>query len=113
MSASILIVEDEEPLQVLLSYNLEAEGYRPRTATSGEEVPLLITEERPDLIILDWMLPGISGIEVCRLLRARPETRDIPIVMPRCGTVLIRPSASSRGISSRMPPSGSCVSSTS
>ena len=81
MSASILIVEDEEPLQVLLSYNLEAEGYRPRTATSGEEVPLLITEERPDLIILDWMLPGISGIEVCRLSRARPETRDIPIVM--------------------------------
>ena len=81
MSASILIVEDEEPLQVLLSYNLEAEGYRPRTATSGEEVPLLITEERPDLIILDWMLPGISGLEVCRLLRARPETRDIPIVM--------------------------------
>ena len=81
MSASILIVEDEEPLQVLLSYNLEAEGYRPRTATSGEEVSLLITEERPDLIILDWMLPGISGIEVCRLLRARPETRDIPIVM--------------------------------
>ena len=68
MSASILIVEDEEPLQVLLSYNLEAEGYRPRTAGSGEEVPLLITEERPDLIILDWMLPGISGIEVCRLL---------------------------------------------
>jgi two-component system, OmpR family, phosphate regulon response regulator PhoB len=81
VSASILIVEDEEPLQVLLSYNLEAEGYRPRTAASGEEVPLLITEERPDLIILDWMLPGISGIEVCRLLRARPETRDIPIVM--------------------------------
>ena len=81
MSASILIVEDEEPLQVLLSYNLEAEGYRPRTAASGEEVPLLITEERPDLIILDWMLPGISGIEVCRLLRARAETRDIPIVM--------------------------------
>jgi two-component system, OmpR family, phosphate regulon response regulator PhoB len=81
VSASILIVEDEEPLQVLLSYNLEAEGYRPRTATSGEEVSLLITEERPDLIILDWMLPGISGIEVCRLLRARPETRDIPIVM--------------------------------
>jgi two-component system phosphate regulon response regulator PhoB len=81
VSASILIVEDEEPLQVLLSYNLEAEGYRPRMAASGEEVPLLITEERPDLIILDWMLPGISGIEVCRLLRARPETRDIPIVM--------------------------------
>ena len=82
MSASILIVEDEEPIQVLLTYNLEAEGYRGRaTATSGEEVPLLITEERPDLIILDWMLPGISGIEVCRLLRQRPETRDIPIVM--------------------------------
>jgi two-component system phosphate regulon response regulator PhoB len=81
MSASILIVEDEEPIQILLSYNFEAEGFRTRAAAAGEDVPRLIAEERPDLIVLDWMLPGISGIEVCRLLRAKPETRDIPIVM--------------------------------
>jgi two-component system, OmpR family, phosphate regulon response regulator PhoB len=81
MTASILIVEDEEPIQVLLTYNLQAEGFRARTTASGEDVPRLIGEERPDLVILDWMLPGISGIEVCRLLRARSETRDIPIIM--------------------------------
>lgn len=81
MTASILVVEDEEPIQILLSYNLEAEGYRVRHTDQGEDVQRLIGEERPDLIVLDWMLPGISGIEVCRLLRARPETRDIPIIM--------------------------------
>jgi len=81
MAASILIVEDEEPLQVLLSYNLEAEGYQVRATAHGEEAGRLVTEERPDLVILDWMLPGISGIEVCRMLRSKPETRDIPIVM--------------------------------
>jgi two-component system phosphate regulon response regulator PhoB len=81
MSASILIVEDEEPIQILLTYNFESEGFRARAASTGEEVPGLIAEERPDLIVLDWMLPGISGIEVCRLLRAKAETRDIPIVM--------------------------------
>jgi two-component system phosphate regulon response regulator PhoB len=81
MSASILIVEDEEPIQVLLTYNFEAEGFRARATAAGEDVPQLIAEERPDLIVLDWMLPGISGIEVCRLLRAKPDTRDIPIVM--------------------------------
>jgi len=81
MSASVLIVEDEEPIKVLLTYNFEAEGYRVRATSSGEEVGPMIADERPNLIILDWMLPGISGIEVCRLLRAKPETRDIPIVM--------------------------------
>jgi two-component system phosphate regulon response regulator PhoB len=81
MSASILIVEDEEPIQILLSYNFEAAGYRVRATAQGEEVARLVNEERPDLIVLDWMLPGISGIEVCRLLRTRPETRDIPIIM--------------------------------
>ena len=81
MSASILIVEDEEPIQILLSYNFEAEGYRVRATAQGEDVARLVNEERPDLIVLDWMLPGISGIEVCRLLRTRPETRDIPIIM--------------------------------
>ena len=81
MSASILVVEDEEPIQILLSYNLEAEGYRVRTTRQGEDVARLAGEERPDLILLDWMLPGISGIEVCRLLRVRPETRDSPVIM--------------------------------
>ena len=81
MSASLLIVEDEEPIQILLSYNFEAEGYRVRATALGEDVARLVNEERPDLIVLDWMLPGISGIEVCRLLRTRPETRDIPIIM--------------------------------
>src|SRR5437764_11071701 len=81
MTASVLIVEDEEPIQVLLTYNLEAEGFRARTTANGEDVARLVAEERPDLVILDWMLPGISGIEVCRLLRARSETRAVPIIM--------------------------------
>jgi two-component system, OmpR family, phosphate regulon response regulator PhoB len=81
MSATILIVEDEEPIQILLRYNLEAEGYRVCATAQGEEVLQLAKQERPDLIILDWMLPGLSGIEVCRALRARDETREVPIIM--------------------------------
>jgi two-component system, OmpR family, phosphate regulon response regulator PhoB len=81
MSASILIVEDEEPLKLLLAYNFEAEGYRVRSTAMGEDVSMMIADERPNIIILDWMLPGISGIEVCRLLRSRSETRNIPIIM--------------------------------
>ena len=81
MTASILIVEDEEPIQILLTYNLQAEGFRIRATANGEDVARMVNEERPDLIVLDWMLPGISGIEVCRLLRSRPETRDIPVIM--------------------------------
>src|SRR5260221_12807031 len=81
MTASILIVEDEESIQILLTYNLQAEGFRVRATANGEDVAHLVNEERPDLIVLDWMLPGISGIEVCRLLRSRPETRDIPVIM--------------------------------
>ncbi|MBK8457204.1 MAG: phosphate regulon transcriptional regulator PhoB [Phyllobacteriaceae bacterium] len=81
MAASILIVEDEEPIQVLLRYNLEAEGYRVRGCVRGEEVFFMMGEERPDLVLLDWMLPGVSGIEVCRLMRAKPESRDIPVIM--------------------------------
>jgi two-component system, OmpR family, phosphate regulon response regulator PhoB len=81
VSASILVIEDEEPIQILLKYNLESEGYRVRSSAQGEDVAFMIAEERPDLILLDWMLPGISGIEVCRLIRAKPESRDIPIIM--------------------------------
>jgi len=81
VSAKVLVVEDEAALQEMLSYNLEADGFQVSRATTGEEAEILIAEERPDLIILDWMLPGTSGIEICRRVRTRPETRGIPIVM--------------------------------
>ena len=75
MSARILIVEDEEPLTLLLRYNLEAEGYEVETVARGDEADMRLQESAPDLVVLDWMLPGLSGIELCRRLRARPETR--------------------------------------
>jgi two-component system, OmpR family, phosphate regulon response regulator PhoB len=81
MSASILIVEDEAAIHQLLEYNLKAEGYRTRIVESGEDVHGAIHDEMPDLVVLDWMLPGLSGIEVCKLIRAREETRTLPIVM--------------------------------
>ena len=81
MKANILIVEDEEALTLLLRYNLEAEGYAVDTAARGDEADLLLKERSPDLVILDWMLPGLSGIELCRRLRARPETKRLPIIM--------------------------------
>ena len=81
MTASILIVEDEEPIQLLLSYNLESEGYKVRVTASGEDVAALLDEEPADLVLLDWMLPDISGIEVCRAMRARPKTRNVPVIM--------------------------------
>jgi two-component system phosphate regulon response regulator PhoB len=81
MTASILIVEDEETIHQLLEYNLKAEGFRTRVVETGEEVHAAISDEMPDLVLLDWMLPGLSGIEVCRLIRARPETQTLPIVM--------------------------------
>ena len=81
MSASILIVEDDEAVQSLLSYNLEAEGFTVTHTGLGEEVVPLIVGERPNLVLLDWMLPDIPGIDVCRMIRARPETRDTPVMM--------------------------------
>ena len=81
MSARVLIVEDEAALAELLRYNLEAEGFIVSHASTGEEAELLIAEEKPDLIILDWMLPTFSGVELCRRIRARQETRAIPILM--------------------------------
>ena len=81
MKANILIVEDEEALTLLLRYNLEAEGYAVDTAARGDEADLLLKERSPDLVILDWMLPGLSGIELCRRLRTRPETKRLPIIM--------------------------------
>src|SRR5688572_20348062 len=81
MSARILIVEDEEALTLLLRYNLEAEGYEVEAAARGDEADARLKEDVPDLVILDWMLPGLSGIEICRRLRARTETRLLPIIM--------------------------------
>jgi two-component system phosphate regulon response regulator PhoB len=76
-----LIVEDETALTTLLRYNLEREGYRVFEARDGEEGLLLAGEVHPDLVILDWMLPQLSGIEVCRRLRSRGEMRNVPIIM--------------------------------
>jgi two-component system phosphate regulon response regulator PhoB len=81
MRAKVLIVEDEAPLAEMLRYNLEAEGFRVSHAETGEEAEIIVAEECPDLVVLDWMLPTVSGIELCRRLRARSETRSIPILM--------------------------------
>ena len=81
MSARILVVEDEEPLGLLLRYNLEAEGYRVQVATRGDDAELKLREEAPDLVLLDWMLPGLSGIELCRRIRQRRETVSLPVIM--------------------------------
>lgn len=77
----IQIIEDEPAQIELLSYNLQAEGFKIRQAMDGEEGLLQVQEDPPDLIILDWMLPEVPGIEVCRRLRARAETKHVPIIM--------------------------------
>ena len=77
----VLIVEDEAALVTMLRYNLESEGYRVSEAVDGEEAILLVIEEPPDLILLDWMLPSLSGIEVCRRIRRNESARDVPIIM--------------------------------
>src|SRR5215468_7021927 len=77
----VLVVEDEQALADLLKYNLEKEGYRVSMAHDGEEAMVVADEVKPDLVLLDWMLPKAAGIEVCRQLRARHETRNTPIVM--------------------------------
>jgi two-component system phosphate regulon response regulator PhoB len=74
-------VEDEEPLTLLLRYNLESEGYAVESVGRGDEAETRLRESVPDLVILDWMLPGLSGIELCRRLRARPETERMPVLM--------------------------------
>ena len=81
MNARILVVEDEEALTTLLRYNLDAEGYDVETVGRGDDADTRLKERVPDLIVLDWMLPGLSGIELCRRLRARPETKALPIIM--------------------------------
>ena len=77
----VLIVEDEEPLSLLLRYNLEADGYDVDSCDRGDDAEIRLRETQPDLLLLDWMLPGLSGIELCRRVRARSETERLPIIM--------------------------------
>ena len=77
----VLVVEDEGAQREVLKYNLEAEGFQVVMAENGDEAMLLVAEEQPDLIVLDWMLPNVSGIEICRRVKADPSTRQIPIIM--------------------------------
>lgn len=81
MAPLILIVEDEADLSLMLRYNLEAQGYRVEITESGDEAAELTRDSVPDLILLDWMLPGLSGIELCQRLRLRKQTSDVPIIM--------------------------------
>jgi two-component system phosphate regulon response regulator PhoB len=78
---TILVVEDEAALLALLRYNLERQGFHVEEATDGQEALIRIAEAKPDLVLLDWMLPAMSGIEVCRQIRRRPATRDLPVIM--------------------------------
>lgn len=78
---TVLVVEDEPAQREVLGYNLEAEGFRVAKAENGEEALILVEEEQPDIIVLDWMLPNVSGIEVCRQLKTRSDTRNVPIIM--------------------------------
>jgi two-component system, OmpR family, phosphate regulon response regulator PhoB len=81
IAPKVMVVEDEEPLCVLLKYNLEAEGYQVEIVTRGDEAEIRLQENVPDLLVLDWMVPAVSGIELCRRLRMRPETERLPIIM--------------------------------
>ena len=81
IAPKVMVVEDEEPLGVLLRYNLEAEGYQVEIVTRGDEAEVRLQEHVPDLLVLDWMVPGVSGIELCRRLRMRAETERLPIIM--------------------------------
>jgi two-component system phosphate regulon response regulator PhoB len=78
---TILLVEDEPAQREVLAYNLQAVGFDVLTAKSGDEAQIMLSEALPDLVVLDWMLPGLSGIELCRQLRARAETQQLPIIM--------------------------------
>ncbi len=81
MTAKVLIIEDEVPIAEMIRYNLESEGYLVAHAETGEEAEMLVAEDNFDLVLLDWMLPTVSGIEICRRLRSKPDTKAIPIVM--------------------------------
>lgn len=77
----VLVVEDEPAQREVLAYNLEAEGFDVSRAENGEEALILVDEDMPDIIVLDWMMPNLSGIEVCRRLKMKAETRSIPVIM--------------------------------
>jgi len=79
--AHVLVVDDEAAQREMLVYNIEAEGYRTSRADNGEDALLSVSEDPPDVIVLDWMMPRLSGLEVCRRLKVRTETRDIPVIM--------------------------------
>lgn len=81
MKPQVLVVEDEDALATLLQYNLEKEGYQVSVAGDGEDALIQAEETTPDLVLVDWMLPKVSGIEVCRRLRGRQETANVPIIM--------------------------------
>ncbi|NNU79749.1 phosphate regulon transcriptional regulator PhoB [Halovulum dunhuangense] len=81
MCAKVLVVEDEDAISHLLSYNLGKEGFDVALAADGDDALIAVDEEKPDLILLDWMLPNVSGVEICRQLRAQVSTRDIPVIM--------------------------------
>ncbi len=81
MNPYVLIVEDEPGIAEMLRYNLEAAGLEAGLATDGDETLISVSERLPDLVLLDWMLPGTSGIEVCRQLRRKRETRSLPVIM--------------------------------
>jgi two-component system phosphate regulon response regulator PhoB len=81
MPTKVLVVEDEEALTLLLRYNLEAEGYAVDSVARGDDAEIRLKEHVPDIAVVDWMLPGISGIELCRRIRAREETRRLPVIM--------------------------------
>ncbi len=81
MNPYIIVAEDEDALSTLLTYNLEKEGYEVAVAADGDEAMVMIRERQPDLLVCDWMMPKVSGIEVCRRLRQQPTTRNLPIVM--------------------------------
>lgn len=78
---SVLIVEDEPAQREVLAYNLQAEGFRVETAENGDEALVIFDEAAPDIVVLDWMLPGVSGIEICRRWKSNPESRSVPIIM--------------------------------
>ena len=81
MPPRLMIVEDDEPLVELLRYNFEAAGYAVEAVLHGDEAETRLREAVPDLLILDWMLPGLSGIELCRRLRQKPTTQSLPLIM--------------------------------
>ncbi|SEM92929.1 two-component system, OmpR family, phosphate regulon response regulator PhoB [Loktanella fryxellensis] len=81
LQPTVLIVEDEPAQREILTFNLEAQGFRVVSTADGSEALMMIAEEMPDLILLDWMLPGTSGIEICRQVKMQPSLRGIPIIM--------------------------------